>query len=152
MSGRQQKAKRARDRKAYVRRFLATYLALLREILKRAWPAYVRGHPDTSGPCHSCAFNPGTDTWPGFEKTAMGLMEAIQKAQPFYCHEHLPTQANGEWFYDPTLPPPSRCRGWEAIAAHPETKHAAFAAAKCVGHPPPRARNRVPLATPEPPR
>ena len=33
MSGRQQKAKRARERKDYVRRFLASYLVVLREIL-----------------------------------------------------------------------------------------------------------------------
>ena len=112
MSGRQAKAARARQRRDYVHRFMVRYVAVLRRILKRAWPDYARRHPETPGPCHSCAFNPDTDTWPGFEKTALCLMEALQKDQPFYCHEHLPTNPNGEWYYDPTLPLPSRCRGW----------------------------------------
>ena len=60
-------------------------------------------------------------------------MDAIRENKPFYCHEHLSTKPNGEWYYDPTLPPPSRCRGWEAIAAHPETKGAAFTAIKGLG-------------------
>ena len=116
MSGRQAKKKRARER---------------REILKR-----------TLGPCHSCAFNPSTDTWRGFEKTTLGLMDAIREDRTFYCHEQLPRTPNGDWYFDPTLPPPARCRGWEAIAAHPETKRAAYAAIQFVGRPPRPARAR----------
>lgn len=140
MSGRQAKQKRASARRAYVHRFLATYMAALREILQHAWPAYARRHPDTPGPCHSCAFNPGTDTWSGFEKTVIGLMDAITKDQPFYCHEKLPTKANGDWYWDATLPPPPRCRGWEAIAARRETKAAAIATVKRLGPVPATAK------------
>ena len=57
MSGRRQKAKRALERRRYVQRFMATYIAELRQILKRAWPAYERSHRGTPGPCHTCAFN-----------------------------------------------------------------------------------------------
>ena len=77
MSGRRHKAKRLDERRRYVQRFMATYIAELRQILRRAWPAYERSHPGTPGPCHTCAFNPCTDTWPGFEKTAFGLMKGM---------------------------------------------------------------------------
>ena len=133
MSGRQHKQRRARERKDYVQRFMATYIVELRQILGRAWPAYARRHPDTRGPCHSCAFNPGTDTWPGFEQTALGLMTAIRQDRKFYCHEHLSRKANGDWYWDPSLPTPAPCRGWEAIAAQPETKRAASVAVKRLG-------------------
>ena len=109
MSGRRHKKKRLAERRRYVQRFMRTYIADLRQILQRAWPAYERSHPDTRGPCHTCAFNPSTDTWPGFEKTAFSLMDAIRKGQPFHCHEGLPTKPNGEWYYDPAVPPPPRC-------------------------------------------
>ena len=77
MSGRRHKAKRLDERRRDVQRFMATYIAELRQILRRAWPAYERSHPGTLGPCHTCAFNPSTDTWPGFEKTAFGLMKGM---------------------------------------------------------------------------
>ncbi len=57
MSGRRHKARRARECRDYVQRFMARYIAELRQILQRAWPAYARRHPDTPGPCHTCAFN-----------------------------------------------------------------------------------------------
>ncbi len=133
MSGRRQKMKRALERQRYVQRFMATYIAALRQILKRAWPAYERRHPGTPGPCHTCAFNPSTDAWRGFEKTAFGLMNAIRKGEPFYCHEGLTRSSTGEWYYDPALPPPARCRGWEAIADEPETAGAAGVAARKIG-------------------
>ena len=50
MSGRQQKKKRLAERRRYVQRFMANYIAELRQILKRAWPAYERRHPGTRGP------------------------------------------------------------------------------------------------------
>ena len=82
MSGRRHKANRRADRlaaqTAYVTRFMTAYIAELRSILKRAWPGYVRRHPDTRGPCHSCAFNPGTDTWTGFEKTVGSSQRSVQ--------------------------------------------------------------------------
>ena len=119
MSGRQHKKNRAREQRIYVERFMASYIAKLRQILKRAWPDYVRHHPETRGPCHTCAFKPSADSWPGFEKTVFSLMDAIQQDHPFYCHEHLPTNANCEWQWDPVLA--TRCRGWEAIAERPDT-------------------------------
>ena len=119
MSGRRHKASRRADRlaarTAYVKRFMAAYIAELRSILKRAWPNYARRHPDTRGPCHSCAFNPGTDTWTGFEKTVFGLMNAIRKRQPFYCHERLPTDpTSGDWYWD-------GARGAASWSAGPDT-------------------------------
>ena len=141
MSGRRHKASRRADRlaaqTAYVKRFMVSYIATLRSILKRAWPEYSRRHPDTRGPCHSCAFNPSTDTWTGFEKTVFSLTNAIRKRQPFYCHEHLPTDPTGQWYCDPTMEMPPRCRGWDAIADHPETAAAARATVKTLGPPPP---------------
>ena len=111
MSSRRQKQKRLTERRRYVHQFMATYIAELRQILKRVWPAYERSHPDTRGPCHTCAFNPSTDTWTGFEKTVFKLMDAIRKGQPFHCHEGLMRKANGEWYYNPTALPLTRCRG-----------------------------------------
>ena len=138
MSGRQHKRRRRAELRRYVQAFMASYIAELRAILKRAWPDYERRHPDTRGPCHTCAFNPSTDTWPGFERTVFSLMDAIRKEQPFYCHEHMPTDADGAWYPDPTLPLPSRCRGYQAIADRPDTAAAAFAAVKKLWPPPAR--------------
>ena len=140
MSGRRARERRKRETRAYIGRFLRTYIGVLRGILKRRAPDLPA---DARRPCHSCAFNPSTDTLPGFEKTMLGLIRSLDTGEPFYCHEGLPTDpATGEWYYDPREPLPARCAGWEAIADDPDAKRAGVRAIATVGAPPKRVRLR----------
>ena len=101
----------------FLSRFLRSYVRVLRRILKR------RGAPRP--PCHTCAFNPATDDWRGFEKTMVNLMESIHHGRPFVCHEGLPRDPTGQWCLRTGEMPPL-CAGYEAIKDDPETKRAAL--------------------------
>ena len=120
--------------RAYIRRWCEAYIALLRAMLKSAWPAIKKDFPQSRPPCHSCAFNPGTDSWPGFEKTVSGLMFAIKDDTPFYCHEGFPQDDDGEWVFDPAKA--QLCAGYAAIANDPHLKAAQVKAMHKVGRPP----------------
>ena len=120
--------------RAYIRRWCEEYIALLREMLKSAWPAIKKDFPQHSPPCHSCAFNPGTDSWPGFEKTALGLMFAIKDDTPFYCHEGFSQDDDGEWVFDPAKA--QLCAGYAAVANDPNLKAAALKAVRKAGRSP----------------
>lgn len=70
--------------------------------------------------CHTCAFNPSTDDWPGMEKTVLELLRALDSGIPFVCHEGLPRTAKG--WYLPVLPmwnPKTRALSWPAGAEPP---------------------------------
>jgi hypothetical protein len=73
-----------------VNRILKTLIVELRAILKRVAPAYYARFPNAGRPCHSCAFNPSTDSWEGFDTTINGLLKCIHDDRPFYCHEGIP--------------------------------------------------------------
>ena len=116
--------------RAYIRRWCEEYIALLREMLKSAWPAIKKDFPQHSPPCHSCAFNPGTDSWRGFEKTVTGLMFAIEDAKPFFCHEGHPRTEDG-WLLDPAKA--QLCAGYAAVANEPNLKAVALKASRKAG-------------------
>ena len=145
MSGRQARKRRGEETKRYVRGFLESHIRVLRGILKRRAPTLPA---DVRSPCHTCAFNPSTDTWLGFETTVLGLLEAIEGGRSFYCHEGLPTDENGAWYWDPkqgtvsglTLPPV--CAGWRAIADDPATRTAGQAAVRALPSAPRQLRRR----------
>ena len=134
MSGRRHKQTRDRERRAYLRRFLSRYIGELRRMLKRRWPDHVARYPQTRRPCSTCAFNPSTDTWPGFETTVFELLTAIDRGRPFYCHEDLPTNHAGEWCWDAEKA--HLCAGWAVVAIDPATRDAPLVAAGRVGTPP----------------
>ena len=71
-------------------RVLRAIIAELRVILKRVAPGYYERFPNAGRPCHTCAFNPSTDNWQGFDATVSGLMKSIWHDNPFYCHENIP--------------------------------------------------------------
>jgi len=86
-----QRRKAIRNRKrALVDRVLKAIIVELRAILKRVAPGYYQRFPNAGRPCHSCAFNPSTDSWQGFDTTVSGLMKSIWEDRPFYCHENIP--------------------------------------------------------------
>lgn len=93
-----------------VRALFLGVLTRLRSILKARGQA---AYPDTRRPCHTCAFNPGTDSWQGFDSTALGLIRALLNDSPFYCHRNMPRDATGEWLFDPVTAEP--CVGYEAV-------------------------------------
>lgn len=124
-------ARLAASKRAYVRRFLLAYMGELRRILKRISPAYKRRFPNAPPPCHTCAFNPGTDDWPGMETTLSGLLRQIGNDQPFYCHEGLPTDCEGNWVWDPEKA--KLCQGFAMIQNAPGVKLAIVAASRKAG-------------------
>ena len=127
----QRRRSKGRD---YVRRWCEAYIALLREMFKRDWPATKKDFPQHRPPCHTCALNPGTDSWPGFEKTVTNLMFAIEDGKPFYCHEGHPQTKSGEWILD--LPKAKLCAGFAVVANDPNLKEVALKALRKVGRPP----------------
>ncbi len=72
-------------------------------------------------PCHTCAFNPATDSWRGADTTAIALMRAIANDQPFYCHEPFERVKSG-WKFDPAKA--ELCGGYAAVVGDPATKDA----------------------------
>ena len=128
MSGKRARAKRRAAEHSYLDRYLRAYMGALRRILKR------RGIPEgASPPCHSCAFNPATDHWPGFAATVSGVMTSLEKVTPFVCHEHMPQGADGQWFLEPGKPMPPRCAGFEAVKGDPEVERAGLIATAQAG-------------------
>jgi len=73
-----------------VDRILKRVIVEFRAILKRVAPAHYERFPNAGRPCHSCAFNPSTDGWQGFDTTVNGLLKCVLNDQPFYCHEGIP--------------------------------------------------------------
>ena len=115
--GRRARLERAIQEGQHFDQFLRAYVDVIRNIYKR------RARPGANSPCHTCALNPATDHWQGFEKTMMGLMDSIENETPFVCHENLPSGEDG-WYVDPRKPPPPLCAGFEAVKDDPEAKTA----------------------------
>lgn len=120
MSAKRAKAERRRL-EASVHEVLMGYIAELRRILKRRGPEMRERFPGARPPCHTCAFNPATDDWKGADATALALLRAFAKDQPFYCHEPLERGPDG-WKFDPERA--VLCGGYGAIVGDPEVKTA----------------------------
>jgi hypothetical protein len=120
MSGKRAKqGRRGRDRA--VIELLHGFVVELRRILRRRSPDYYRRFPDARRPCHTCAFNPATDSWKGAENTAFALQKAIAADEPFYCHEPFERTADG-WKFDREKA--VLCGGYAAVVGDPDTKRA----------------------------
>lgn len=120
MSGKRAKqVRRKRDRA--VTDLLHAFIVELRRILRRRSTDYYRRFPDARRPCHTCAFNPATDSWKGADTTAFALQKAIAADEPFYWHEPL-ERIPGGWKFDPAKA--VLCGGYAAIVGDPETKRA----------------------------
>lgn len=100
-----------------VRAAFAHFLRRLRVILG----------PNVEGTCATCAFRPETDTWRGFDATAMALETAIREDKPFFCHTGMPYVRGVGWvpymveggagLVD--LKRMTFCNGWRAIYGRP---------------------------------
>ena len=123
---------KASDRRL-VTRVLRLFMQELRAILKRRAPEHYTQFPNAPRPCHTCAFNPSTDKWQGWDTTANGLQKSIHANQPFYCHEGIPwrkpiaewTAADLQQFEEHK----KMCAGFAAIVGDPQTKDAFVIAA-----------------------
>lgn len=119
-------AKRAkRQRKTAKEELLGVcreFIAELRTILKRNAPAQRERFPEMRPPCHTCAFQPSTDSWDGFDTTMVKLGTAIDEGAPFYCHEPLPRDETGEWQPPTDLSEAQLCAGWSMVQGDPDTK------------------------------
>ena len=153
-SGRRAKRERALAGRAYLDTFLLAYVRILRRLLRKNAAKL----PPGQSPCHSCAFNPSTDGWPGFQSTMLGIIESIDKGTKFVCHEGLPTDEKGQWHL-PVQPrwnaqtgavrwpeglEPPLCAGYAAIKDDPETVKAPLRTMQEVGRPPKRFRLELP--------
>lgn len=116
------RAKAARRRlEARVHEVLVGYVAELRRILRRRGPEQRKQFPNARPPCHTCAFNPATDSWAGADSTALALQKAIAADQPFYCHEPFERTSEGWKFArDKAV----LCAGYAPVAGDPDTKRA----------------------------
>lgn len=121
------------EKRTLVNRVLRAFIGELRVILRRVAPSFYQRYPNATRPCHSCAFNPGTDDWQGFDTTANGLMKAIRDDRPFYCHENIPWKKPiAEWTTEDHRHFKEHgklCAGFAAIQGDPETKLAFMRAA-----------------------
>lgn len=109
-----------------VNRVLRRFVRILRGVLKSRGPEIYARFPNARRPCHTCAFNPSTDNWKGWDSTAYDLMRAIARDQPFYCHEPFERTKDG-WKFDPAKA--SLCGGWAAVYGDPAAKTAFMRAA-----------------------
>lgn len=118
----QKRAKAVRRRhETQVHQVLMGYVAELRRILKRRGPEMRKRFPAARPPCHTCAFNPATDSWRGADSTALALIRAFAKDQPFYCHEPFERRPDG-WKFDREKA--VLCAGYAAIVGDPAVKTA----------------------------
>ncbi|MCH7890995.1 MAG: hypothetical protein IH921_05775 [Gemmatimonadetes bacterium] len=105
---------------------LRLFMRELRSIFKRRSRAYYVKFPDAGRPCKTCAFNPATDDWNGWDTTAYGVMKAIRDDTPFYCHEGIPWKTPiEEWtpeqikHFEETR---QLCSGWVLVYGDPRAK------------------------------
>lgn len=121
MSGKRARRERGKVRDD-VRGWCERIVGSLRRLLKVRAPAYYAAQPDAPRPCHTCAFNPATDTHRGFDATIMAFSEAVVRDQTFYCHDNLPKDPVAGWLFDPRTAVP--CAGWLIVKDGPEAARA----------------------------
>lgn len=109
-----------REMKAY-KAALHQFVRELRAILKRRAPAQRAQFPNQRPPCHTCAFNPQTDSWRGADATAFALLRALEEDQPFYCHEPFERTKTG-WVFDRDKA--ILCAGYGMVIGDPDVKQA----------------------------
>src|SRR5438477_8030033 len=97
--------RRRRDEREVAERFLvAAGLALQERFGAQAREVYE--HTDgLRPPCHTCALNPQTNAWPGQAKTILRFLAALERSEPFYCHDEAPRNGKGDWVVDTQTAP-----------------------------------------------
>ena len=134
MNARQRRAANDAEVRGWLLSFLRAYMRILRGLLKGRAPA--------RSPCHTCALNPSTDGWVGFELTATKLMDSFENGTPFVCHEGMPRDpTTRQWFIDPRRPLPPLCAAYEALRDEPAVHRAPMRAVRCIGPAPASIRD-----------
>jgi hypothetical protein len=101
MSHKEGKRKRRREREVAEQFLLAAGIALQARHRELARHVYEQNQ-DIGRPCHSCALNPQTNDWPGQAKTILRFLAALEKSEPFFCHDQAPQDDKGDWMVDPS--------------------------------------------------
>ncbi len=116
-----------------VNRVLRLFMVELRAIFKRCSKPYYKRFPKAGRPCLTCAFNPSTDSWQGWDKTSYGLMCSIRDDNPFYCHENIPWKTPvKDWTLEQHkhfIENRKLCSGWAVAYSDPAAKMAFIKAA-----------------------
>lgn len=119
--------------KDLVYRVLRLFVVELRTIYNRLKGPYYKRFPNAGHPCASCAFQPATDDWTGWDNTAYHMMQSLRDERPFYCHANLPwtkdirdwTTEDHQHFHDHA----KLCSAYAVIMGDPESKKAFIRAA-----------------------
>lgn len=127
MSERRDVAKTTRRQDEAIHRYLVAFIGQVRALFKRRAPAHYERFPKAARPCATCALNPATDSWPGFEQTTANLMLAINQGAPFYCH--TPEPVNGEYEVREVRGTRRLCAAWATICGDPNVKDVLIRAA-----------------------
>lgn len=117
-----------------IRAIFRNFIGRLRVIRDRNAPAYFGDNPEASRECATCAFEPSTDGWQGFDATMMHLQKAIAEDRPFFCH-HGMTYVKGHGWIPPlkinsdgrTTEDTTKmrlCVGWWIVFQDPATREA----------------------------
>ncbi|HEY4508982.1 MAG TPA: hypothetical protein VJC13_01715 [Candidatus Paceibacterota bacterium] len=92
---------------------LRVFMARLRIILRGCEPMVRKVTPQNEERCATCAFNPVTDSLPGFALTAYGVLQCIYNDQKaFLCHGENPDWED-QHLIDPANP--ILCNGFLAV-------------------------------------
>jgi len=100
MSHKDGKRRRRREREVAEQFLLAAGTALQARFREQARETFVQNE-DIGRPCHSCALNPQTNDWPGQAKTVLRFLAALERSEPFFCHDQAPRDSKGDWMVDP---------------------------------------------------
>jgi len=128
----------ARSRRQ-MRRIWSRFHQHLRGIFRQRAPGHYARFPENPRPCHTCAFNPGTDGERGYDATAMNLMDALLAGRPFFCHQPLPRDPVKGWLMpwdqidlksNDLSPFTQPCAGWWVVHDDPEARRAFVRAAR----------------------
>lgn len=103
-----------------LRDLLLDIVKRLRRVLAQKGPDLYKQFPNMKRPCHTCAFNPQTDEWVGFDATILRLLTALGTSEPFYCHDGMPI-VDECYQWPESMESVPFCGGWAVVAGLDET-------------------------------
>src|SRR5580765_1450775 len=112
MSHKEGKRRRQHER-AIAEEFLVAAGRALQVRFGAQAPEVYHGNDDLRPPCHTCALNPQTNEWPGQAKTILRFLAALERSEPFYCHDQAPRDSKGDWVLDTENAP--LCAGFNVL-------------------------------------
>ena len=112
MSHKDGKRRRQHERAVAEQFLVAAGMALQARFREQARDVYDHSE-DLGPPCHTCALNPQTNGWPGQAKTILRFLAALERSEPFYCHDQAPRDSKSDWIVQTESAP--LCAGFCAL-------------------------------------